>query len=256
MRIPLQPSSPQGTPSLPRRALAEFTGTGALVAVVVGSGIRADTLSRDLGVRLLANAGASALGLGLLITLLGPISGAHLNPVVTLSTWWAERPRGGGREAAAHLRGGGREIAAYLGAQCAGALAGALLAEAMFGRAPGHWGSAPLATPPLLLGETVATAGLVLVVRGLGHIGRPSLAPVAVGAYIGAAIWSTSSGSFANPAATLGRSLTDSLTGIAPSSVPAFVLAQFLGAVAGTALAGALYGKSRTGKEPDNPMNR
>ncbi|MYV72258.1 aquaporin family protein, partial [Streptomyces sp. SID2131] len=109
--------------SLPRRAAAEFIGTAALVAVVVGSGIRADSLSQDTGVRLLANASASALGLGLLIALIGPLSGAHFNPVVTLSEWWSRRPERGGREALA-----------YIGAQLAGAVAGALLAEAMFGR--------------------------------------------------------------------------------------------------------------------------
>ncbi|MFF5972119.1 aquaporin [Streptomyces sp. NPDC012769] len=227
--------------SLPRRALAEFTGTAALVAVIVGSGIRADALSQDIGVRLLANALASAIGLGLLIALIGPLSGAHFNPVVTLSEWWSRRPEGGGRDALA-----------YIGAQLAGAVAGALLAEAMFGRAPG----AALATeqradPHLLLGEAVATAGLVLVVQGLRRIGRLSLAPVAVAGYIGAAIWFTSSGSFANPAATVGRAFTDSFTGIAPGSVPSFAAAQLLGMLLGMGLAGVLYGTERASDEPN-----
>lgn len=217
---------------LPRRALAEFTGTAALVAVIVGSGLRADALSPDTGVRLLANAAASAVGLGLLIALIGPLSGAHFNPVVTLSEWWARRPEDGGREAVL-----------YIAAQLAGAVTGALLAEAMFGRTPG----AALATTEradlhLLLGEAVATAGLVLVVQGLRRIGRPALAPVAVACYIGAAIWFTSSGSFANPAATVGRALSDSFTGIAPGSVPAFAAAQFLGMFLGMGLASVLYG--------------
>ncbi|WMX47194.1 MIP/aquaporin family protein [Streptomyces roseicoloratus] len=230
--------------SLPRRALAEFTGTAALVAVVVGSGIRADSLSQDVGVRLLANALASAIGLGLLIALIGPLSGAHFNPVVTLSEWWSRRREdsGAGGDGGA-ARDGGREALAYIAAQLAGAVSGALLAEAMFGRAPG----AALATEPraqvhLLLGEAVATAGLVLVVQGLRRLGRLSLAPVAVAGYIGAAIWFTSSGSFANPAATVGRAFSDSFTGIAPGSVPAFAVAQLLGMVIGMGLSVLLYG--------------
>ncbi|GHG15721.1 aquaporin [Streptomyces hydrogenans] len=225
--------------SLPRRVTAEFTGTAALVAVIVGSGIRADSLSQDIGVRLIANAAASAIGLGLLIALLGPLSGAHFNPVVTLSEWWGRR-----REQE------GREVLAYVTAQVAGALAGALLAEAMFGRAPGTWSTEPRAALHLLLGEAVATAGLVLVVQGLRHTGRPQLAPVAVAGYIGAAIWFTSSGSFANPAATVGRSLTDSFTGIAPASVPAYAAAQLLGMLLGMGLASVLYGTDRVAAEP------
>ncbi|MFJ9811350.1 aquaporin [Streptomyces sp. NPDC101158] len=225
---------------LPRRVLAEFTGTAALVAVIVGSGIRADSLSQDIGVRLLANAAASAIGLGLLIALIGPLSGAHFNPVVTLSEWWSRRSQESGRDAVA-----------YIGAQLGGAVAGALLAEAMFGRAPG----AALATEQraelhLLLGEAVATAGLVLVVQGLRRIGRPTLAPVAVAGYIGAAIWFTSSGSFANPAATLGRAFSDSFTGIAPGSVPAFAAAQLLGMLLGMGLSALLYGADQAPGEP------
>ncbi|MFD8205361.1 aquaporin [Streptomyces sp. NPDC059695] len=227
-------------PALPRRAAAEFIGTAALVAVVVGSGIRADSLSQDIGVRLIANAAASALGLGLLIVLIGPLSGAHFNPVVTLSEWWSRR-----RE------GRGRDVLVYIAAQIAGAVTGALLAEAMFGRAPGAWSTEPRTAPHLLLGEAVATAGLVLVVRGLRHIGRPGLAPVAVAGYIGAAIWFTSSGSFANPAATLGRSFSDSFTGIAPASVPAFAAAQLLGMLLGMGLAGVLYGTDGASGEPN-----
>ncbi|MCX5390575.1 aquaporin [Streptomyces sp. NPDC006482] len=235
-------------PSLPRRAAAEFIGTAALVAVIVGSGIRADSLSQDIGVRLLANAAASALGLGLLIALIGPLSGAHFNPVVTLSEWWSRRP-----ERRGSLRtesGGGREALAYIGAQLAGAVTGALLAEAMFGRAPGAWATEPRSALHLLLGEAVATAGLVLVVQGLRRIGRPGLAPVAVAGYIGAAIWFTSSGSFANPAATLGRAFSDSFTGIAPGSVPSYAAAQLLGMVIGLGLAGVLYGTLRGSGEP------
>ncbi|MFH9722001.1 aquaporin [Streptomyces sp. NPDC017254] len=239
-------------PALPRRVAAEFIGTGALVAVVVGSGIRADSLSQDIGVRLLANAAASAIGLGLLIALIGPLSGAHFNPVVTLSEWWSRRPRH--RGSPRPESGGGHEVLAYIGAQLAGAVAGALLAEAMFGRVPGAWATESRSALHLLLGEAVATAGLVLVVQGLRHIGRPSLAPVAVAGYIGAAIWFTSSGSFANPAATVGRAFSDSFTGIAPASVPAFALAQLLGMLLGMVLAGVLYGTRGAPAEP-NPAD-
>ncbi|MFD0151041.1 aquaporin [Streptomyces sp. NPDC055721] len=238
-------------PALPRRAAAEFIGTAALVAVIVGSGIRADSLSQDIGVRLLANAAASALGLGLLIALIGPLSGAHFNPVVTLSEWWSRRDEGDESD-----EGKGREVLAYIGAQLAGAVTGALLAEAMFGRAPGAWATEPRSALHLLLGEAVATAGLVLVVQGLRRIGRPGLAPVAVAGYIGAAIWFTSSGSFANPAATLGRAFSDSFTGIAPGSVPSYAAAQLLGMLLGMALAGVLYGTRGPSGEPKSPDPR
>ncbi|MFF9017454.1 aquaporin [Streptomyces sp. NPDC014870] len=237
--------SPSPPPGLPRRAAAELVGTAALVAVVVGSGIQAAALSPDVGVRLLANSLASALGLGLLIALLGPLSGGHLNPVVTLSEWWARRGEDGAP--------GVREVAVYVAAQFVGAVAGALLAEAMFGRAPGTWSTAARSDPHLLLGETVATAGLVLLVQGLRRIGRSSLAPIAVGCYLLAAIWFTSSGSFANPAGTVGRSFSDSFTGIAPGSLPGFVGAQLLGALLGVALATVLYG---SGNEPKGPRSR
>ncbi|MEE1753381.1 aquaporin [Streptomyces sp. SP18CS02] len=227
--------------ALPRRAVAEFVGTAALVAVIVGSGIRASGLSPDTGVRLLANSLSSAVGLGLLIALLGPVSGAHLNPVVTLCAWWSGRRTRGGPA--------GPGVALYIAAQTAGAVAGALLAEAMFGRVPGTWSTQVRSAGHLLLGETVATAGLVVLIQGLERIGRARLAPLAVAAYIGAAIWFTSSGSFANPAATVGRSLTDSFTGIAPASLPGFIAAQLLGGLLGAALAALLYG----GRPPAAP---
>ncbi|MCK8676961.1 aquaporin [Streptomyces lichenis] len=224
--------------TLPRRAVAEFVGTAALVAVIVGSGLQASGLSEDTGVRLLANSLASAIGLGLLIALFSPVSGAHLNPVVTLSAWWT------GRHAPTRPGPGltGRGVALYIAAQLAGAVAGALLAEAMFGRPPGAWSTQLRSDGHLLIGETVATAGLVLLIQGLDRIGRAALAPLAVAAYIAAAIWFTSSGSFANPAATVGRSLTDSFTGIAPASLPGFIAAQLLGGLLGACLAALLYG--------------
>ncbi|MFB7372142.1 aquaporin [Streptomyces sp. NPDC056222] len=240
---------PSPLPGLPRRAVAELVGTAALMAVVVGSGIQAAALSQDVGVRLLANSLASALGLGLLIALLGPLSGGHLNPVVTLSEWWARR----GEEDAPDVR----EVAVYLAAQLAGAVAGALLAEAMFGRTPGTWSTQVRSDTHLLLGETVATAGLVLLVQGLRRIGRSALAPVVVGGYLLAAIWFTSSGSFANPAGTVGRAFSDSFTGIAPASLPGFIGAQLLGALLGIALAAVLYGRNEHGgNEPNGADSR
>ena len=227
--------------ALARRAAAELVGTAALVAVIVGSGIQASALSPDIGVRLLANSLASAIGLGLLIALFGPVSGAHLNPVVTLSEWWSNRRTTRPREAAL-----------YVAAQLAGAVTGALLAEAMFGRPPGAWSTQIRSAHPLLLGEIVATAGLVLLIRGLQRIDRAALIPVAVASYIAAAIWFTSSGSFANPAATVGRSLSDSFTGIAPGSLPGFIGAQLVGALLGIALAALLYGPNH----PVPPVNR
>ncbi|WP_327284272.1 MULTISPECIES: aquaporin [unclassified Streptomyces] len=221
--------------SLPRRAVAELIGTAGLLVVVIGSGIQASALSRDTGVALVANSLASAIGLGLIITLFGPLSGAHLNPVVTLTSWWARRTGGEGL--------GGREALVYTAAQTAGAIGGAVLAEVMFGRTPGTF-STQIRGGHLLIGEIVATAGLVLLIRGLERIGRPKLIPVAVAAYIASAIWFTSSGSFANPAGTIGRAFSDSFTGIAPQSLPGFVAAQVVGGVLGLALAALLYGST------------
>jgi glycerol uptake facilitator-like aquaporin len=221
--------------SLRRRAGVEFVGTLALVAVVVGSGIQAVRLTPDIGVELLVNALVTAFGLGVLITLLGPVSGAHLNPVVTLASWWTGRRDGGPRPV---------EVGVYALAQTAGAVAGSLLADAMFGGPTLRFSRQPHDGWHLWLGEAVATAGLVLLVVGLGRIGREALAPVLVAAYIGAAIWFTSSGSFANPAATVGRAFTDSFTGIAPGSVPSFVAAQAVGLVTGLGLVPLLFGRA------------
>ncbi|KIF01252.1 major intrinsic protein [Streptomyces sp. RSD-27] len=223
--------------SLLRRTVAELIGTASLLVVVIGSGIQAASLSRDTGVALVANSLASAIGLALIITLFGPLSGAHLNPVVTLTAWWARRTGGEGLDA--------REAFAYAVAQTAGAVGGAVLAEVMFGRVPGTFSTQVRDGGHLLIGEVVATAGLVLVIQGLGRTGRARLIPVAVAAYIAAAIWFTSSGSFANPAGTIGRAFSDSFTGIAPQSLPGFVAAQLAGGVLGLALATLLYGRGR-----------
>ncbi|MET7338779.1 aquaporin [Nonomuraea sp. NPDC005650] len=220
--------------SLPRRALAEFAGTAALVAEVVGSGIMASELSRDVGVQLLANSLATAASLAVLILVLGPVSGAHFNPIVSVAAWLLTR-----RDADPALRG--RDLAAYLPAQVAGAVAGAVLANAMFALPALQLSARALSAPHLLLGEVGATAGLILLIFALARQGRAALAPAAVGTYIGAAYWWTSSTSFANPAVTLGRAFTDTFAGIAPASVPGFVAAQLAGAALGGLLLVALY---------------
>ncbi|MEU1503667.1 aquaporin [Kitasatospora sp. NPDC005748] len=230
-----------------RRLAAEAVGTAALAAVVVGSGIQAAALSQDGGVRFLANVGASALALAVLIELFGPLSGGHFNPLVTAGAWWAGRRDGSGPTLP--------EFGGYAAAQLAGAVAGTGLANAMFGRpfiepsGHGRDGGA------LWLGEAVATGTLLLVVAGLSGSGRGRLVPAAVGLWVAAACWATSSGGFANPAVTLGRALTDSYTGIAPGSVPGFVLAQLAGAGAALALGAVLFTRSgpvRSRSVPDD----
>ncbi|GGP33046.1 aquaporin [Streptomyces melanogenes] len=222
-----------GAVPLAARAAAEFTGTAALVAVVVGSGIQATALTHDVGLQLLANSIATVFGLGVLITLLGPVSGAHFNPAVTLAEWWTARRGGAGV--------GPREVAVYLPAQLTGAIAGAVLADAMFGEPLVKWSTHDRSAGHLLLGEVVATAGLILLIFGLARTDRLRFAPVAVASYIGAAYWFTSSTSFANPAVTVGRAFTDTFAGIAPGSVPAFVGAQVAGAAVGLALVALIF---------------
>ncbi len=227
-------TGPPGTVSSTRRVLAELVGTGLLVAVVVGSGIAAQTLSpRDVGLQLLENALATVFGLGVLILTLGPVSGAHFNPVVSLADWWVGRRAGTGLTV--------RELAGYIPAQVLGAVGGAALADAMFARPLIAWSTTPRSAPHLWLGELVATAGLVLVVFALARTGRATLAPAGVAAYIGAAYWFTSSTSFANPAVTIGRAFTDTFAGIAPASAPGFVAAQLAGGLVGLALVQVLY---------------
>ena len=216
-----------------RRLLAELLGSGLLVTVVVGSGIAAQQLSPDdVGLQLLENSLATALGLTALILLFGPVSGAHLNPVVSLADWFLGRPTGRGLRLS--------EVGGYAAAQVVGAIAGAVLANLMFGvgtaistkdrSGGGH-----------LLAEVVATAVLVALFFALARSGSGALAAPAVGAYIGAAYWFTSSTSFANPAVTVGRVFSDTFAGIAPGSAAAFVGVQLIGLVVGTALTLALY---------------
>ncbi|MGW0121528.1 aquaporin [Streptomyces sp. NPDC003327] len=232
---------PGGTPPrtpLGARVAAELVGTAALVAIVVGSGIQATRLTEDIALQLLANALATVFGLGVLVALLAPVSGAHFNPAVSLAEWWTAR-RGGGAGVT------GRELAAYVPAQTVGAVAGAVLADAMFGEPLVKWSTHDRSAGNLLLGEAVATAGLILLVFGLARTDRLRFAPVAVASYIGAAYWFTSSTSFANPAVTVGRAFTDTFAGIAPASVPGFVAAQLIGAAAGLALVAVIFVRPR-----------
>jgi glycerol uptake facilitator-like aquaporin len=214
---------------LARQALAEFLGSAGLVTVVIGSGIAAQRLSPDdVGLQLLENALATGAGLIALILAFGPVSGGHFNPVVTL----ADRVFGGVTN---------RQVAAYLPAQFAGGVVGAVAANLMFDLAAvsisgtarsggGHW-----------LSEALATFGLVVLIFGLARSGRAAMAPFAVGAYITAAYWWSSSTSFANPMIAVARTLSDTFAGIAPSSVPMFVLMQLVGGAAAVGVVAALH---------------
>lgn len=205
-----------------RRALAEFLGTGLLVTVVVGSGIAAQRLSADPGLQLLENSLATALGLTVLILIFQTVSGSHFNPVVTVVD-------------AVLTRGVWRAVPAYVAAQIAGGLAGAVLANLMFG-VPTTLSTTERVDAGRLLAEVVATAGLLLTIFALARTGRTAIVAPAVGAYIGAAYWFTSSTSFANPAVTIGRVITDTFAGIAPGSALAYIGAQLVGAAVGLAL--------------------
>ncbi|MFI1445024.1 aquaporin [Streptomyces fructofermentans] len=239
------PDTPRPAPdaTLPRaplvaRAAAEAVGTAGLVAVVVGSGIQATGLTDDVALQLLANSTATVFGLGVLIVLLGPVSGAHFNPAVTLAEWWTARRGGAGVTA--------REAAVYVPSQIVGAIAGAVLADAMFGEPLVKWSTHDRSGGNLWLGEVVATAGLILLILGLGRTDRLRFAPAAVASYIGAAYWFTSSTSFANPAVTIGRAFTDTFAGIAPASVPGFVGMQLIGTAVGLALVAVVFMRGRT----------
>lgn len=219
---------------LGRRLLSEGVGTALLVTVVVGSGIAAAALTPDdRGLQLLENSTATVLGLAVLILLFGPVSGAHLNPVVSAADWLLGRRAGTGLP--------GLEVVAYAAAQVLGAVAGAVLANAMFDLDAFQIAETDRVTTGHLLAEVVATAGLVALIFALARTGRAGLSAAAVGAYIGAAYWFTSSTSFANPAVTVGRVFSDTFAGIAPGSVPGFVVAQVVGAAVGLALVLALY---------------
>ncbi len=212
-----------------RRLLAEFVGSALLAAVVVGSGIAAQQLSPgQTGLELLENAAATAAGLFTIILMVGPVSGAHFNPVVS----FVDAAFGGLTWA---------DAVAYLSAQVTGCVGGVVLANLMFGgnaisistkhRASGaHW-----------LAEVVATVGLLLVIFSLARSGRGRMAPAAVGAYIGSAYFFTSSASFANPAITIGRMFSNSFAGIQPASAPGYIVAQIVGGGVGYVLIRAFY---------------
>jgi arsenate reductase len=214
-------------PPLARRLLAELLGSAFLAALVIGSGIAAQTLSPgDVGLELLENAAATAAGLYAIILMFGPISGGHFNPVVSL----VDAALGGIRP---------RDALAYVPAQVAGCVLGAVVANGMFALSAISIATHHRASSAHLFAEAIATAGLVLVIFSLARTRRTSAAPAAVGAYIGAAYFFTSSASFANPAITVGRMFSNTFAGIAPASVPGFVVAQLIGG-AGALLAIAI----------------
>jgi arsenate reductase len=216
-------------PSLRRRLGAEFVGGLLLATIVVGSGIAAQELSPDdVGLQLTENAGATALGLFAIILMFGPVSGAHFNPVVSfVDAAFGGLPR--------------RTAAAYLPAQVTGCIAGAVLANVMFSSRAVSFSTQHRMTGPHFVAEIVATAGLVLIIFALARTGRTAYAPAAVGAYIGAAYFFTSSTSFANPAITIGRIFSDTFAGIAPSSAPGYIAAQLIGGAVGFALVRLFY---------------
>jgi glycerol uptake facilitator-like aquaporin len=214
---------------LPRRLFAEFLGSAFLAAVVVGSGIAAAQLSTgDVGLQLFENAVATAAGLFTIILMFGPVSGGHFNPVVSL----VDASFGGLRW---------RDAFAYVPAQVFGCIAGAITANGMFALAAISISDKHRASEAHLLAEVVATLGLILVIFALARTRRGSMAPAAVGAYIGAAYFFTSSTSFANPAIDVGRMFSDTFAGIAPASVPAFVVAQLVGGAVAIGVLRVLY---------------
>jgi arsenate reductase len=209
--------------------LAEFLGSAFLAAVVIGSGIAAARLSpTDIGLELFENAAATAAGLFTIILMFGPVSGGHFNPVVSL----VDASFGGLRW---------RDALAYTAAQIAGCITGAITANAMFAQTAITISTKHRASPSHLLAEVIATLGLLLVIFALARTKRANAAPAAVGAYIGAAYFFTSSTSFANPAIAVGRIFSDTFAGIAPASVPGFVAAELAGGIAAIVVLRALY---------------
>ncbi len=216
-----------------RRVFAEFLGTGLLATVVVGSGIAAQQLSpNDVGIQLLENSTATVFGLAVLILMLGPVSGAHFNPVVSIADWYRARRCSAGMSLS--------DVGAYVLAQVAGAIGGAVLANVMFSVGQ-HISTKHRATGGHFVGEIVATAGLIALIFALARTHRGALSAPAVGAYIGAAYWFTSSTSFANPAVTVGRVFSDTFAGIAPASAGGFIGMQLIGLIVGLGVLLVLY---------------
>jgi arsenate reductase len=221
-------------PDLPRRLLAEFVGSVFLAAVVVGSGIAAQQLSPgQTGLELLENAAATAVGLLAVILMVGAVSGGHLNPVVSVVD-------------AAFGGIAWRDAAAYVAAQVAGCITGAIAANAMFGLAVLSISHKDRTSAPHWLAEVIATLGLLLVIFALARSHRAHVTPAAVGAYIGAAYFFTSSTSFANPAITVGRMFSDTFAGIAPASAPGYISAQAVGGAVAVGLIRLLYPDMRS----------
>jgi glycerol uptake facilitator-like aquaporin len=214
---------------LPRRLLAELLGSAFLAALVIGSGIAAQTLSPgEVGLQLFENAVATAAGLFAIILMFGPVSGGHFNPAVSVAD-----ARFGGI--------GWRDTLAYIPVQIVGCILGAIAANVMFSRAAISISTHHRASPAHMFSEAIATAGLLLVIFALARTGRARTAPAAVGAYIGAAYFFTSSASFANPAISIGRTFSNTFAGIAPASVPSFILAQLLGTACAILILTVLY---------------
>ncbi|HBW19070.1 MAG: aquaporin [Streptosporangiaceae bacterium] len=227
-----------------RRLLAELLGSAFLAAVVVGSGIAAQRLSPgNAGLELLENAAATAAGLAAIILMFGPVSGGHFNPVVSL----ADAVFGGLSW---------RDAVAYLPAQVAGCVGGAVAANLMFSLTAVSISTKSRATPAHFLSEIIATLGLILVIFALARSGRSRTAPAAVGCYIGAAYFFTSSTSFANPAITLGRMFSDTFAGIAPSSAPAFIGAQLAGGALAIAAIWVLFPRITPAAASDVTVSR
>ena len=213
--------------SLTRKLVAEFGGTAALVCIVVGSGIMGTNLSNDNGIALLINTISTIFGLALLILILGPVSGAHFNPGVTL-VMFAQR--------AIELKA----AIGYMVAQVAGAIGGAILANVMFDLAALQISDHARVATGTLVAEAIATAGLIVVIQVFVARQNANHVAIAVAAWIGSAYFFTASTSFANPAVTIGRTFTDTFAGIAPASILPFVAAQLVGAAIGLAIAKAL----------------
>lgn len=211
-----------------RRFTAEFTGSAFLLAAVVGSGIMAERLTEDVALQLLANSLATVGVLTALILALGPASGAHFNPAVTL----ADRILGGVDTPTA---------VGYVVAQVMGGILGVAAANVMFDLDPLDWSTKERAAGSLVFAEGIATLGLLLVIFGVVRSGKPTLAAFSVGGYIGGAYFFTSSTSFANPAVTIARTFSDTFAGIDPASAPAFVAAQLAAVVVGVVLIKAIY---------------
>ena len=214
------------------RSAAEFVGTALLVAMVIGSGIMAESLASDSALALLLNQLATVLGLGVIILVALPLSGAHINPVVTLAML-------------ARRRISGRDAGVYIAVQLVGSVAGVALAHVMFGRAVLEVSSQDRLSVGTFVGEIVATSGLIAVILFLVHREAESLIPLAVPAWIGSAYFFTSSTSFANPAVTVGRIFTDSFAGIAPLSGLGFLGAQILGGLIALALVIPVISRSK-----------